>query len=56
MLKVCSYCGSEDVKVDAFASWNKDENKWELESVYEKGICDDCDGEATIIDKEEDEK
>jgi len=49
--KVCSYCGSTDVLVDAWAKWDEETQTWVLHSVYENSICNACDGEAEIKDK-----
>jgi|2_EtaG_2_1085320.scaffolds.fasta_scaffold354327_1 hypothetical protein len=50
--KVCRYCGSENVLADAYAQWNKEDQEWEVRTVYDKGhYCDDCDGETSIKDK-----
>ena len=51
---VCSHCGSENVKADAFASWEYDAQRWEVEQTFYKGgWCDDCDGETSIEEKTE---
>lgn len=51
--KVCARCGSEDVKFDAFAVWNFEEQRLEVCMVSDKGdVCEDCDGECRIIDVE----
>jgi len=49
--KVCSYCGSTDVLVDAWAKWDEETQTWVLDSVYENSICNVCDGESKIKDK-----
>lgn len=36
---VCSECGSDDVRGDAFAAWDVDAQQWEVSEVYEKGGC-----------------
>ena len=43
---VCERCGSEDVKVDAWATWDGD--GWELDSTYDAAHCDACEGETTL--------
>lgn len=46
---VCSHCGSEDVKADAYAVWSKTSQEWEVEDTFDKGAwCNDCDGETRI--------
>lgn len=50
---VCKYCKSEDVLVDAYASWDYDLQKWELEQTYDKGAyCNSCDKETRVEEKE----
>lgn len=49
--KVCKYCGSEDVTLDAWAVWSREDQEWELEDTYDHSHCGECDGETTIIDK-----
>ena len=50
---VCSECGSENVVVDAYASWNFDTQEWEVASTHDKGsYCEDCDDEVYIDSKE----
>ena len=46
--QVCGNCGGEDVRVDAWAVWNVEEQKWELETTFDAGNCSDCDGECSI--------
>lgn len=52
MKKVCKYCGSEDVWLDAIAIWDSIESKWVLSSTQDYAHCEDCDGATIIIDKE----
>lgn len=42
--KVCPNCGSENVTVDAHASWNVEKQDWELGEVFaETALCNECD-------------
>jgi hypothetical protein len=50
--KVCKTCGSDNVVIDAWASWDVDSQEWVLENVFDQDFCNDCDGETTIIDKD----
>lgn len=51
----CRTCGSQSVLADAFAEWNYEEQRWELQNTFEKGaFCEDCDGETRIDCVEED--
>jgi len=45
---VCSQCGSDDVRRDAWACWNVDTQEWELGEVFDQGFCAACDGEASL--------
>lgn len=44
---VCPHCGSDDVVVDAFASWDPIQEDWVLHSVYDYAECLTC-GEDDI--------
>ena len=48
--RVCSSCGSENVVHDAWASWNVEEQKWELENWFDDAFCRECDESCDIID------
>ena len=51
--KVCKSCGSENVKKDAWASWNTETQRYELDEFFdENDFCVDCDSSTTIIEKE----
>ena len=40
---VCNACGGTSVRVDAWASWDVDAQRWELHSTYEAAaVCADC--------------
>lgn len=45
-IPTCPQCGGTDVKVDAWATWDVEEQQWELHSTYENYFCEDC--EETI--------
>lgn len=41
---VCSLCGSDDVRADAFAAWDVESQQWEVSETYDKGgCCEGCD-------------
>lgn len=43
VIAVCAYCNSTEVLADAFAKWNVDTQKWEVESTFDKGAtCAQC--------------
>lgn len=45
---VCSHCGSEDVKRDAFAIWNRTTQEWEIENTFDDEWCSCCGGETSM--------
>jgi hypothetical protein len=49
---VCSHCGSDDVRRDAYAEWNVDAQTWELGTVFDQGYCEACGGEASLDEEE----
>lgn len=52
-LKVtCDNCGSENVRLDAFAMWDKAKQDWVLDSTYDTSWCIDCEGEHDITYEE----
>ena len=53
MKKVCKYCGSEDVKKDAWAVWNEKKDRWELYDYFDNDYCEECGEETTIVDEDE---
>lgn len=49
---VCATCGSDDVKADAYATWNTETQEWECAQTFDKGAyCNKCDGETTLEEK-----
>lgn len=48
---VCEYCGSENVRADAYCEWNVDTQEWEVVATFDKGsVCEDC-GEEDCIEE-----
>lgn len=46
---VCSECGSDDVKADAYAEWRVDLQEWQVQNTFDKGsVCEDCGGECRL--------
>lgn len=41
-IRVCNYCGSPRVFIDAFVSLNTDEVR-----IYDQEFCDDCQGDCS---------
>lgn len=46
---VCNTCGSEEVLLDAWAAWDKDNQRWELFNTFDAAFCAECDGECTVV-------
>jgi len=44
----CSECGSKDVLVDAWASWDEVNQEWELSSTFDQAFCEDYNSETSI--------
>jgi hypothetical protein len=50
---VCNTCGSEEVLIDAWASWSIDNQRWELFNTFDStAFCAECDGECSISEKQ----
>lgn len=49
--KVCGWCGSDDVKCDAWAVWSEEKQCWELGETFDHSHCNACEGECSIVDK-----
>ncbi len=49
--KCCSECGGENVRVDAWAEWDVQAQRWELHSSYDNTWCEDCECEVSIVDR-----
>lgn len=50
---VCSTCKSDEVLCDAYAEWDVDTQKWELQNTFDKGaFCAKCDGETRLEEVE----
>ena len=53
VVMVCNTCGSEEVLVDAWASWDIDNQRWELFNTFEStAFCAECDGECSVSEKQ----
>lgn len=48
---VCSHCGSEEVKRDAWAEWDTEKQDWVLSSIYDHTYCEGCEGEADLSEE-----
>jgi rRNA maturation endonuclease Nob1 len=45
---VCSHCGSEDVRRDAWAEWDVRSQKWHVSAVFDHAFCESCGGETSL--------
>lgn len=52
IVMVCSVCGSENVKRDAWAEWSVQEQSWVLCSTYDNTYCEDCEEEQSLEERE----
>jgi len=48
----CKECGGDDLRWDAYAIWNKVSQKMELLTNFDHVVCEDCEGECTIVEIE----
>lgn len=54
MKKICNYCGSEEVRKDAWVKWDEDKKEWVLDDIYDDNdYCINCKRSTIILDKEE---
>jgi hypothetical protein len=49
----CNACGSDNIKKDAYAEWDVEQQEWVLCTVFDDTVCDDCC--ATDIERVEEE-
>lgn len=43
LVKVCSECGSDDIVADAFAQWDKEQQRWTVAAIMDSGhSCNAC--------------
>jgi hypothetical protein len=50
-IPICTFCKSENVKVEAWSRWNKEKGEWELEDVRDlpdSDWCNYCDSETNL--------
>lgn len=46
---VCSSCGSDDIKTDAYAVWDVEKQDWVLDQAFEKPCtCEKCGSECGL--------
>lgn len=39
----CKYCGSENVKVDAWVIWDSEKQDYVVDEIFDNEYCVDCD-------------
>ena len=44
----CVACGSFEVLLDAWASWNCEKMHWELDQVFDDAYCNQCEEQTTL--------
>lgn len=49
--KVCSKCGSTELKWDAWAIWNEDKQDFDLYNCFDYVWCDGCESEVDEINE-----
>lgn len=50
---ICATCGSENVRADAYASWDADTGEWILHSIYDEKICEVCETSTSLLEVDE---
>ena len=50
---ICATCGSENVRADAYASWDADTGEWILHSIYDEKFCEVCETSTSLLDIDE---
>lgn len=50
---ICANCGSDNVRKDAYAYWDKTRQEWVLHGVFDNNVCESCgDDDATLEEAE----
>jgi hypothetical protein len=48
-IPVCSHCGADEVRADAYAEWDVSAQQWAIAQTFDKGAyCGPCDGETSL--------
>lgn len=45
---ICAECGSEEVRWDAWASWDEYSQQMVLENSFDYTYCENCEGECSV--------
>ena len=51
LLICCKDCRSQNVSRDGAARWSVPDQVWELSGIQDQGYCDDCGGEARLVER-----
>lgn len=46
---ICSVCGSEEVRRDAYAAWDVEKQEWVLLTVFDTVDCEQCGGACSVV-------
>ena len=45
---ICRDCGGRNVRRDAWAEWDRDQQRWVLADMFDYSHCNDCDNESRL--------
>lgn len=45
---VCSYCGSDEIKFDAYSIWDKENQEYKVDQTFDEVYCEKCEGETSV--------
>lgn len=46
----CKTCGSDDVRIDAWAEWNMELQQWELSQTFDAAFCNNCEDHKSHLE------
>ena len=46
----CSICDGQNIRGDAYAEWDFEQQEWALSNVFDARICDDCGHEVNVYE------
>ena len=46
----CSICDGQNIRGDAYAEWDFEQQEWALSNVFDARICEDCGHEVTAYE------
>lgn len=47
----CTTCDSEDIRRDAYAAWNVENQEWEIVTLFDNADCETCGGETSLTER-----